>query len=193
MSQCESMCTDKYGSTWRCQGPSGHSCPHYGGPISWIDEEADEQADEPDKPEAKPLCAKTGPNVGGRRLVCGLHDGHSGDCLDFSYDIYFKPLMPAFQTDERADKPSSAEMLDEAHKAVAESIVGKPEPDSDPILTKTGYSREWWRYHFAGLAMQNRIEHPGIGRDLVEAEMRNAIRHADELLAELEKVDDRPA
>jgi hypothetical protein len=85
-------------------------------------------------------------------------------------------------TDEQADKP---EGIDEVMRAVyAEALKGKKAAfivADDPILTKTGKTREWWRYHYAGLVMQSNLSKGWAAR------RADCVLHADALLEELEK------
>lgn len=131
---------------------------------------------------------------------CSRPKGHEKGS-EKSHYAKVKRYGSKFWTDEQADKLSSAEMLDEAHKAVAESIVGKPEAFmvemdadmrkaarmamdemlenaptvGDPVKDKTGQSREWWRYHFVNSAILSGLS----GED--------AVLRANNAIMELEK------
>jgi biotin carboxylase len=98
-------------------------------------------------------------------------------------------------TDEQADKPDiepdiepdmpeqlSGHEQDALQQALNASgkLVGKGVATNDPILSKTGQTREWWRYEIS----KTLVAHQGMT-------YAGAVKGADALLEELEKDNDR--
>jgi hypothetical protein len=75
--------------------------------------------------------------------------------------------------DEQADESEWTKIDPPGHEEYVKQL--------DPILTKTGKTREWWRYHYAGLVMQSNLSKGWAAR------RADCVLHADALLEELEK------